>query len=156
MSTNTESTLQPDTISKLQKLIRANIDSYDGFVESAKQVKDKNIADLFASIAKERSHLATQLQEYVKWNGAEAEDDGSVAASVHRTWLSVRSKLSGGDAVAVLSEAERGEDYIKEAYEEVIKETAGSPLNDVLLDQYKIVKSGHDRVRDLRDAEKAS
>ncbi len=55
------------------------------------------------------------------------------------------------DAYVILCEAERGEDHIKHAYEDVLKETAGSPLNHVLPQQYSIVKSGHDKVRDLRD-----
>jgi len=62
--------------------------------------------------------------------------------------------LSGGDAYAVLAEAERGEDQIKHAYEDVLQETAGSAMNDVLQSQYAIVKAGHDKIRDLRDAHK--
>jgi uncharacterized protein (TIGR02284 family) len=37
-------------------------------------------------------------------------------------------------------------------YEEVLKETAGSAVNDVLTRQYAKVKAGHDQVRDLRNA----
>jgi uncharacterized protein (TIGR02284 family) len=53
-----------------------------------------------------------------------------------------------------LAEAERGEDHIKRAYEDVLTETAGSPMNGVLQVQYSQVKAGHDKVRDLRDAMK--
>ena len=60
--------------------------------------------------------------------------------------------MNGGDPYVILIEAERGEDHIKEAYEEVLKETAGSAMNDVLTDQYAAVKAGHDKVRDLRDS----
>jgi uncharacterized protein (TIGR02284 family) len=51
----------------------------------------------------------------------------------------------------VLVEAERGEDQIKRAYEDALVRTAGSAMNDVLTRQYARVKSGHDRIRDLRD-----
>ncbi|EMI19350.1 hypothetical protein RMSM_03737 [Rhodopirellula maiorica SM1] len=154
MSLETKQTLSEATVKKLQKLIRANIDSYDGFRESAEELSDKKLATLFREIANERSALATELQNYVEWNGEEAEDDGSATAGVHRAWINVRSKLNGGDPYVILIEAERGEDHIKNAYEEVLKDTAGSAMNDVLLSQYTVVKAGHDKVRDLRDAYK--
>ena len=154
MSLETKQSLNEATVKKLQKLIRANIDSYDGFRESAEELSDKKLATLFREIANERSALATELQNYVEWNGEEAEDDGSATAGVHRAWINVRSKLNGGDPYVILIEAERGEDHIKNAYEDVLKDTAGSAMNDVLLAQYSVVKAGHDKVRDLRDAYK--
>ena len=85
-------------------------------------------------------------------NNEDAQDDGSVAAKLHRVWINIRGKLNGGDAHAILAEAERGEDHIKEAYEDVLTETAGSAMNDVLTAQYAKVKEGHDKIRDLRDS----
>ncbi|WP_040351638.1 PA2169 family four-helix-bundle protein [Blastopirellula marina] len=155
MSLETKITLNDKTVAKLQKLIRANIDSYDGFRESADQIDDTQVAALFREMAADRSTLAAELQDYVVWNGEEAAEDGSYAAAIHRTWIDIRSMVSGGDAYAILCEAERGEDKIKEAYEDVLKETAGSAMNDVLQKQYAQVKAGHDRIRDLRDAFKA-
>lgn len=151
MSLETKSDLNESTVTGLQKLIRYNIDSYDGFREAAEEVKDAGVASLFRELAAERSELATELQKHVEYNGNDAEDDGSVMAAVHRTWIQVRSAINSGDAYPVLCEAEKGEDYIKAAYEDVLKETAGSALNDVLTKQYAAVKAGHDRVRDLRD-----
>ncbi len=152
MSLETKTDLNEKTINKLQKLIRANIDSYDGFREAAEEVKDKELSALFHKLAVDRSAMAEELQRYVEWNGEEAEDDGSFAASVHRAWINVRGKLNGGDSYAILAEAERGEDHIKEAYEDVLEETAGSAMNDVLQSQYARVKKVHDQIRDMRDA----
>tara|TARA_R100000365_G_C2711568_1_gene46813 strand:- start:150 stop:620 length:471 start_codon:yes stop_codon:yes gene_type:complete len=156
MSLETKIDLNETTLEKLQKLIRANIDSYNGFHESAEELKDERLATLFRSIGDERSAMAAELQQYVEFNGKEAEDDGSVAAKTHRIWINIRGKLNDGDATVILIEAERGEDHIKEAYEDVLKDTAGSAMNDVLNAQYAKVKAGHDKIRDLRDAYKAS
>ena len=152
MSLETTANLNESTIAGLQKLIRYNIDSYDGFRESAEEVKDASVAALFREMAAERSKLASELQNHVAYSGEDAEDDGSVMAAVHRAWLQVRSKLNGGDPHPILCEAEKGEDCIKAAYEDVLKDTAGSAVNDVLTQQYAKVKAGHDRVRDLRDS----
>lgn len=151
MSIETKTDLNETTTAKLQKLIRANIDSYNGFHESAEEVEDAKLKTLFKEIGDQRSAMASKLQEFVEFNGEEAEDDGSVAAKTHRIWINIRSKINGGDPYVILIEAERGEDHIKEAYEDVLKETAGSAMNDVLTDQYAAVKAGHDKIRDLRD-----
>ena len=151
MSVETKTDLNETTVAKLQKLIRANIDSYNGFHESAEEIEDAQLAVLFKELGDQRSAMAAQLQKFVGFNGKDAEDDGSVAAKTHRIWINIRSKLNGGDSHVILIEAERGEDHIKNAYEEVLKETAGSAMNDVLTDQYAAVKAGHDKVRALRD-----
>ena len=154
MSLETKFNLREETIEKLQKLIRYNIDSHDGFREAAEEIESPQLASLFRDLAQERSALATELQSYVEWNEEEAEDEGSISAAVHRLWIDVRSQFTGGDSYAILAEAERGEDYIKEAYEDVLKDIPGNALNDVLQKQYARVKAAHDRIRDLRDAYK--
>ncbi|MEZ6137576.1 MAG: PA2169 family four-helix-bundle protein [Pirellulaceae bacterium] len=154
MKTETKTDLNDKTIDKLQMLIRANIDSYNGFHESAEEIDDARLSALFKEVGDQRSAIASELQEFVEFNGREAEDDGSVAAKTHRIWINIRGKLNGGDPHVILIEAERGEDHIKAAYEEVLKETAGSAMNDVLTRQYASVKAGHDKIRDLRDAYK--
>lgn len=152
MAMETKAVLNDETIKKLQRLIRANIDSYDGLNEAADVIGDQAVANLFRDLAAERFAMTKELQIYVERNGEEAEYDGSFAARIHRVWLDIRAKLSDGDSFIILIEAERGEDHIKHAYENVLKETAGSAMNDVLQSQYVRVKAGHDRIRDLRDS----
>ena len=156
MPMETKISLNEETINGVQKLIRYNIDSAEGFEGAAKDIKTDAIASLFRELATERKSLATELQTFVEINGEDSVDSGSVMAAVHRTWISARSLINGGAAYPILCEAEKGEDMIKAAYEDVLKDTAGSALNDVLTQQYAMVKAGHDRVRDLRDAMKDS
>lgn len=156
MNLETKTTLNDSTISGLQKLIRYNIDSYDGFREAAEEVEDSALASLFRELGGERAQMATELQKHVEKNDQDAENDGSMMAAVHRAWINVRAALNGGDPYPILCEAEKGEDHIKAAYEGVLKETAGSAVNDLLTRQYAKVKAGHDRVRDLRDRYKKS
>ncbi len=151
MSTNTRIELKPETLETIQDLIRANIDAFDGLLEAAEEIDDISISSLFRDIALERSNFASELQDFVVWNGADAVGEGSYAAAVHRAWLNVRSKLNSGDPYVVLVEAEFGEDHIKEAYEESLRQTTGSAISTVLQRQYARVKAGHDRIRDLRD-----
>jgi len=156
MALESKISLKKETIDKLQNLIQVNIDSYNGFHEAAEQVDNPTFAKMFRQMASERSDQAEELRQLVLQNGAQPQDAGSGKAAMHRLWLDLRAAVTGGDAHAVLAEAERGEDYIKELYEEILKETAGSAVNDTLQRQHRQVKVAHDRVRDLRDAQTKS
>lgn len=152
----TTTNLQEDTLKRIKDLVRINMDSNSGFAEAAEVVENSKLKQLFTHMATERKMFADELCRYVELNDEDSNIDESWKGTFHRWWLDLRGKLSGGDAYAVLAEAERGEDKIKAMYERVIKETTGNPLNDVLHAQYAEVKKGHDRIRDLRDAAKAA
>jgi uncharacterized protein (TIGR02284 family) len=144
------------TVSKLQDLLRANIDSENGFRDAAEQVEDVALRRIFRQFADERQNNAAELKQFVEYNGESPVEAGSILASIHRTWMDFKAALTSNDDKAVLNEAERGEDHIKHLYEDVLVETAGSAANDVLQHQYMKVKAAHDVVRDLRDAENAA
>ena len=152
----TKTNLDADTVKHLQDLIQINIDSKDGFAEAAEEIGDERIAALFRQIGEIRGKNATELQGLVALNNEEPVERGSIAAAFHRTWLDLRSKLTGGDAGAVLGEAERGEDSIKEQYETILKNDPGSAVSDVLHHQLAEVKAHHDQIRDLRNAYQAA
>ena len=156
MSIETKVSLESETVEALQDLIQVNLDSQHGFQEAAEQVNDAPLSKLFREMAVQRGENAEELQRYVRLNGEPARVEGSFAAAFHRTWLDMRSLLNGGDAHVILCEAERGEDQIKHAYEDVLKKTAASAMNDVISQQYVKVKHGHDKIRSLRDRSKTT
>lgn len=150
MATENKLSLDNDTISMLNDLAQVNIDSRDGFRHAAGEIQEVAISSLFMRMADEREQQAQELKSLVALNGEQPTDEGSFAASAHRTWMDLRKALGGGLQM-VLDEAERG-DYIKGKYEDALKNNAGSAASDVLHRQYAAVKSAHDRVRDMRDA----
>jgi len=152
MALETKLSLSQETLGEMQDLVQVNIDSYNGFLEAAEKIEDEKIAQLFRQYASQRSAQAAELKGLLGANGEQPAEKGSMAAAVHRAWIDVKAAVTGGGVHAVLAEAERGEDHIKHMYEDTIKKTSGSAVNDVLHRQYKDVKSAHDQVRDLRDA----
>lgn len=144
--------LKKETIDDLQDLIRVNIDSSKGFDHAADEVDNPQLENFFRDCSAQRNRFAEQLRQYVRMNDEEAEDSGSIKGSMHRWWLDLRGKMQEHEPHAILQEAERGEDFIKGRYERVLKDTTGSPINDVIASQYREVKTIHDKVRDLRDS----
>ncbi len=151
MAMETKLDLNPMTIEAIQDLIQANLDSANGFKEVSKGVDDPVVSGLCTAIGAQRENHASELQYYVVLNGERARTEGTWLASLHRVWLDLRAMLNGGDPYALLGEVERGEDQIKTAYEETLKRTAGSALNDVLTKQYANVKIERDQIVAVRE-----
>jgi uncharacterized protein (TIGR02284 family) len=154
MTLETKSSLAPETLTELQSLIQVNIDSRDSLKEAADLVQDAVVEVTLRDLADHRNDQISELRMLVAANDEEPECSGSMLGTLHRKWMDLRSALGGGP-VAILSEAERGEDYIKSKYESVLKQCAGSAVTDVLNRQYASVKVSHDRVRALRDSRKS-
>ncbi len=152
----TKCDLKEETIDGLQKLHQANVDSAEGFREAAEQIKRSDLAEKFRKWSDQRAKQAKELADIVNCNGEDVDCEASWLAELHQAYTSMKTAFTSDDVHAVLAEAERGEDHIKEAYEEVLKETPGTAANAVLQRQYADVKATHDEVRDLRDACKNS
>jgi uncharacterized protein (TIGR02284 family) len=152
MATSTMN-LPEKSIKWLQDLIQANIDSRDGFKDAAQNLKDKDarIEALFCHLARERGDQAAELQGMVARNAEKPARSGSVSAAAHRAWMDLRAALGGGEQ-AILSEAERGEDYIKDKYEKAIKDLGSCSCVPTLERQFAAVKASHDKVKALRDS----
>ena len=144
---NTTITESPSelTLLHIQELISINIDSFNGFNEAARKVGDLKIGDLFRDLANDRMANIEQLQAVVESGGTEPVDDGSLAASIHRTILNLRESLGGGP-IAVLQEAIRGEKHIKAKYEALLPELSGLGVTDLLHGQYGRIVAAHDRL----------
>ncbi|MEZ4272194.1 MAG: PA2169 family four-helix-bundle protein [Myxococcota bacterium] len=147
----TKTDLRDETVEKLQNLIQLNIDSKEGFTAASEKVNDDTISSVFRRLASERDDNIRTLKNYVSLNNEQPKKSGTIKGSAHRMWMGARAAINKGDPHVILVEAEKGEDEIKHAYEDVLRDIPGSALNDVLLGQFRKVKVGHDHVRALRD-----
>lgn len=152
MHTATTTQFNQTTLEELQDLIKINIDSTRGFREAADEVEHPQLSRWLKANADQRETFARELQSHVSMSDEQARDTGSMRGSFHRWWMNLRSMLSGDQAETVLSEAIRGEEAIKNAYESAIKQTTGNPINDVLHKQYAEIVSSYKRIVSLRDA----
>ncbi len=144
-----------DTIKTLNDLTEVLKDGQHGFQTAAKDVKAPELAQIFQGYAKQRGEFAAKLQAHVAALGAEVEKTGSIAGSVHRGWINLKSALSTNEPQSVLEEAERGEDAAVAAYRKALEQkNVDSATRDLISSQSTAVKAAHDHVRDLRDSGK--
>lgn len=138
-------------------LIEINNDRVAGFEKVIEDINDENV-DLKTIF----SEYAQQSRKYVQELSALAgsaphlEDDKSVSGTLHRAWIDVKALFGGSDRASILSEAERGEDAIKKAYQDALSDS-NLPLQaqDLIRIQSQGINVAHDRIKALRDTAKA-
>ena len=134
-------------IAKLDDLIVTTIDSIRGYEHSAEKAPESRYAPFFERMAIERRAVVADLQAQSRALGGTPADYGSAAAHIHRLFESLRAALGGGDA-ALIAEVERGEDYLKEEYERVLKDERTSAATlAVVRAAFASVQRGHDEAR---------
>lgn len=144
-------------ITLLNSLIATTLDSADGYTEAAKEADNPRFGDMFTARASERRSVVTQLQSEVRRLGGEPEDDGTVLASMHRTFLDLKSAVTGRDDKAIVDEVERGEDHILHKFQAALEDTSISPeTRNAIQSAFGSVRTGHDQMRDLKHAMEGS
>ena len=144
-----------DTISILNDLIATTEDGKKGFAEAAKDATKPELKEVFQKRAAECSDAATELQSIVKSIGGKPETEGTVAGAVHRGWVKVKSSVADTN-VAVLEEAERGEDHAKAVFAKALKKELPPSIRIVVQRQNEGVIQNHDRIRNLRNSYRAT
>ena len=137
-------------ISVTNGLIKTTLDSMKGYKEAAEDSETGNSA-FFCEMADERSAVASQLQQYVTTLGGDPQDDSSITAAAHRGFMDLKQAVMGTDEKAIVQEVERGEDFIKEKYEEALKDSELSEQTRAEIQAcYSSIQQGHDRVSAMK------
>ena len=140
----------------LNDLIEINNDRVAGFEKAIADIKDENIdlKELFQSYAEQSRKNGQELAALVG-SADEIETGNSVSGTLHRAWIDVKSLFGGSDRASILSEAERGEDAIKKAYQDAL--TGGELISstEIVSSQAQKINAAHDQIKALRDVAKA-
>lgn len=140
----------------INDLIEINNDRVAGFEKAIADIKDENIdlKELFQGYAAQSRRYGQELAALVG-NPADIETGNSVSGTLHRAWIDVKSLFGGSDRESILSEAERGEDAIKKAYQDALADSE-LPANAVetVTNQASEINAAHDQIKALRDTAK--
>lgn len=144
------------TIDTLNGLIATCKDGEKGFRDASEKAHAVNLRALFADYSADCARAATELQDCVKMLGGSAETEGSAAGALHRGWMNLKASMTSADDRALLEECERGEDHAKARYAAAMNTKVTPEVRGLLDRQYQGTLRHHDRIRDLRNREKAS
>ncbi len=134
------------SLEQVRDLLQMNIDSRDGFAYAGERLAEKHseLSIRFHRYSQQRNDFYEKLKEVVQINHQEPITRGTMAASLHRTWMELRDELNEMvDVSAVIAEAERGEGYIQEAYESAIRSVEEPTLLAMLKHQFASVQESY-------------
>jgi uncharacterized protein (TIGR02284 family) len=135
----------------LRAVISTLIDSQKGFAEIGDHLKDETLKRYFLAESLKRASFRGDLEEVLHQNGVhDIKESGTTAGTINRVWGDLKAKLGGGDHT-LLATVEEGEDAIKEAYTDALKQDLPLPVRQMLAEQQDHILTTHDYVRNHRD-----
>lgn len=135
----------------LNGLIKTTLDSVGGYRDAADSIDDPQCKTLFADRASQRQQLAAELQQRVRSLGGEPQTDQGVVGKMHNKFVELKSAVTGGSDKAVIDEVERGEDHIKERFEDALEhDDLPSSVRVALSDACQRIEADHDEISRLK------
>ena len=146
-----------ESISTLNTLIATTIDSINGYEDSAKNIDNERLREIFRQRANERQDVVQQLRSEVQRLGGNPEDDGSFLGATHQRFEDLKAAITGRDEKSIINEVERGEDYLKEKWQAALQDgTLQGDAHQVVERCYQSIKAGHDQISQLKHGMESS
>ncbi|MEP6792297.1 MAG: PA2169 family four-helix-bundle protein [Ramlibacter sp.] len=145
-----------DVIDTLDDLAECSKDGEYGFRACAEQAKSADLKAAFLRRADDCRGAAQELYTHIRDLGGKPDDGGTTGGALHRGWVAVKAKLSTYDDLAVLEEAERGEDSAVAQYRKALKQQLPANVKLIVERQAQGAQRNHDQIKALRDQFKSA
>jgi uncharacterized protein (TIGR02284 family) len=140
-----------DQITTLNELIETTVDSINGYEDSAGNIDNERLREIFRQRADERQQVVQDLRNEVRRLGGNPEESGTFLGKAHQRFEDLKAAITGHDEKAIVNEVERGEDYIKAKYEAALNsDNLTGESRQVVERCYQSVRSGHDQISQLK------
>jgi uncharacterized protein (TIGR02284 family) len=139
-----------DQISALNTLIETTVDSVTGYEDSAQNVDNERLREIFRSRADERQQVVQELRNEVRRLGGDPEQTGSFLGKAHQRFEDLKAAITGRDEKSIINEVERGEDYIKGKFEAALEGGDLGESRQVVERCYQSIRAGHDQMSQLK------
>ena len=103
-----------DDAKAAKELVETLKDGEKGYATAADKLRDGDRPEWAATMQRFSEQRAGFWREIVEMGheyGDDVDESGTVAAALHRGWLSLKDAVTGDDPDAVLKAAETGEDH---------------------------------------------
>jgi uncharacterized protein (TIGR02284 family) len=136
-------------------LIETLEDGRKGFAEAADKLAESDRPDLiskFRELSEQRSTFSAELESMAAAYGDDIDESGSIAAAVHRGWMSLKDALAGSGPDGVVDAAISGEEHAVSTFEKALEEDISEDLRTVVSRQYEAIKIAINEIKALQDA----
>lgn len=138
-----------------KELVETLKDGERGFADAAEKLRgsdDREWAATLQRLSEQRAGFCREIVDLGHEYAEDVDESGSVTASLHRGWISLKDALTGDDAGSVLKAAATGEDHAVSEYEKALKLDLSAGFRDVVVRQNASVLAARDEVKALQAA----
>jgi uncharacterized protein (TIGR02284 family) len=111
-----------NVIEELNDLVEKNHDAVDGFQNAAEKVKNHDLKNFLMEHAQQRNQFNSELRQEITALGGNPKESKEGSASLHQTWMDIKTALSSDKEEAVLEECIRGDKNALDEYRDVLEE----------------------------------
>ncbi|MDQ7918343.1 PA2169 family four-helix-bundle protein [Mesonia sp. MT50] len=113
-----------EVAANLNQLLEKTYDAEKGYKDAATNVKDTKMKSFLEEQAQQRNSFGHEIKQEIKAFNQKPDKGGSIAGTLHRTWMDVKTAFSGNENETVMEEVQRGEKAAIEDYDEILAETS--------------------------------
>lgn len=143
------------------ELLEINKTATKGYKEAAEGVTNPQVKSELNRFAQQRAQFTNELTQQASRLGVDPNKttvEGAlteVAAAVHRSWINVKSAVTGHDDAAILSECENGDMSALKAYDNALQAPdMPAPVKSVIEHQRTEIMSAKNTVSRLKSSAK--
>ena len=144
-----------DDAKAAKELVETLKDGEKGYASAADKLRDSDRPEwgtTMQRLSEQRAGFWREIVDLGHEYGDDVDESGSVAAAVHRGWLSLKDAVSGDDPDAVLEAAETGEDHAVSEYEDALKMDLSAGFREVVVRQQADVLAARNELKALKSA----
>ena len=144
-----------DDAKAAKELVETLKDGERGFAAAAEKLGDSDRPEWAATmqrLSQQRAGFWREIVDLGHEYGDDVNESGTVAATLHRGWISLKDAVTGDDADSVLKAAETGEDHAVSEYDDALKMDLSAGFRDVVVRQQAAVVAARDEVKALQSA----
>jgi len=146
------------TIEVLNKLVEINNDRIEGYQTASRETDEPDLKALFLQFIHISDKCKQELSSEIYRLGGTATEGTKISGKFYRTWMDIKSNVTGHDRLTLLNSCEFGEEHAIETYEKVINEDP-EYLNEkqktMVNSQYALIKGDHNRLKSILYAQEA-
>lgn len=130
-----------EVVNVLNELLERNYDAEKGYKKAAEDIDNSLLKDFFQEYAGQRYNFGHEIKDEIRRIGGDPDKGSSVTGDLHRTWIDVKSILTGKDTESVVKECIRGESKALEDYEDALRR------QDLPPSSREVVQTQHDKIQ---------
>jgi len=139
--------------SELNDLIEITRDGKRFYEHARDEVKDVQLKSLFSDMAQAKTEVIAALEGKVAANHDKPSTDGTMTGKLRQVYADTRAALSSDEGATYVAQLEEAEDRILHAFEDAM-DGHEPDLRAEVATQMPKVRACHDRMRDLKKAQK--